>query len=302
MTKKRILVLLAVAASLIMARPLCAEKISLKLSFNLNTYGEGDLEDWVRSLNSLWQDFSTLNPGTLTGEFTAPDYGSNLEFGLRIPIYKGLGLDLSGSRLRGSEQGEVAYARNEVDQEQTQRILTDVSAFDLKIGFSYRIEMPFLPGLHIFANAGRHLTFAKYNVEDNWQSTLRIAGMEFLNAYEKENSFTSDALGFYAGLGVEYDVVKYIAVVCELEKIWSKVDGFKGSHYYKLYTDRDVLIHEDGTATLFYYETTQFALPDTYPLLTGHIERPEGGLYRNIRQGELNFSRFSVKLGVRFKF
>jgi len=288
--------------SFLMVRPLAAEKISLKLSFSMNSFSEGDLEEWVRSLNSLWQDFSTLNPGSLTGEFVAPGYGSNLEVELRIPVFKGFGLNLAGGRFSGTEEGSVAYIREGVNQEQNQTILNDVRALNLKIGFSYRVELPFLTGLHVFANAGRHLTFAKYEHKDNWQSILRLSGFEFLSAYERKNSYTSDALGFYAGFGAEYDLVKYIAVVFEVEKVWSKVDGFKGSHYFKLFTDRDTLLLEEGTATLFYYEATPFALPDFYPTLAGHIDRPEGEMFQNIRQGELNFSRFSVKLGVRFKF
>ncbi|MBN1224090.1 MAG: hypothetical protein JXB23_12655 [Candidatus Aminicenantes bacterium] len=302
MTKKRAFLLLVFIVGFFLVRPLCAEKISLKFSFSMNSYTEGDLEEWVRSLNSLWQDFSTLNPGSVTGEFIAPSYGSNLEVELRIPIYKGFGLNLSGSRLSGSEEGEVVYIRDAANQEQNQYIMNDVRALNLKIGLSYRAEMPFLPGLHVFANVGRILTFTKYDVQDNWQSILRLSGMEFLNAYEKENSYSSDGLGFYAGLGFEYDLVKYVALVVEVEKAWSKTDGYKGSHYFKIFTDSDTLLLEEGTATLFYYESTQFALPEYYPILNGQLERPEGETFQNIRHGELNFSRFSVKLGVRFKF
>jgi hypothetical protein len=222
MTKKRIWLTLFFAMSLFMVSPLSAEKISLKLSFSLNTFSEGDLEGWVRSLNSLWQDYSALNPGSLTGAFAAPSYGSNFELELRIPIFRGFGLNLAGGQIDGSKEGAVFYAREGVDQEQTQSVLNDVSAFNLKIGLSYRVELPFLSGLHVFANAGRNLVFAKYDVKEKWQSILRISGLEFQSAYDKEDSFSSDALGFYAGLGAEYDL--------EVEKVWSNVDGFKGSH------------------------------------------------------------------------
>ena len=66
--------------------------------------------------------------------------------------------------------------------------------------------------------------------------------------------------------------------------------------------EQALIDEENGKATLYYYEATQFDSPTEYPVLTGHIDPPDNERFTNLRQGELNFSRFSVKLGVRFKF
>jgi len=285
-----------------MVRPLSAEKISLKIGFNLNSYAEGDLGEWVRGLNSLWQDYSTQFPGSLSGQFLTPNYGSNVEVELRIPVFKGFALNLAGGRTSGMEEGTISYIREGGSQEETQFLSNDVSALNLKIGISYRFTIPSLPALHIFGNVGRHLLYVSYDVIENYEAIFRKGNLEFANSYERENAFSSDALGFYAGLGIEYDVVKYVAIVAEVEKIWSKTDGFKGSHLYQIFQDDALINEESGKATLYYYESIQFDSPTYYPMLTGHIERPEEDRFKNLRQGELNFSRFSVKLGVRFKF
>jgi hypothetical protein len=302
MSKKRTIVILAVALVFLMARPLAAEKISLKLSYNFNSYTEGDLAEWIRGLNTLWQDYSSAYPGSVSGQFFVPQYGSNIEVELRIPIIKGFALNLAGNRTSGTEEGTVTYIRDTGNQDETQFLLNDISALNLKIGFSYQFAIPSLPALHIFANVGRHLLYINYDVIENYEAIFRKGNLEFTGSYERENSFSSDALGFYAGLGIEYDVVKYVAIVAEVEKIWSKVDGFKGSHLYQTFQEDALMNEENGKATLYYYERTRFDSPNQYPMLIGHLERPENEHFNNLRQGELNFSRFSVKLGVRFKF
>lgn len=302
MSKKRIIAILAVALVFLMARPLAAEKISLKLSYNFNSYTEGDLTQWIQGLNTLWQDYSSAYPGSVSGEFLVPNYGSNIEIELRIPVFMGFAVNLAGSRTSGMEEGTVAYVRDGGTQDETQYLLNDVSALNLKIGFSYRISIPSLPALHVVANGGRHLLYVGYDVIETYEAIFRKGSLEFSGSYERENSFSSDALGWYAGLGLEYDVVKYVAIVAEVEKIWSKVDGFKGSHLFQTFQEDALIREENGKATLYYYETTQFDDPTEYPVLTGHLDRPENERFNNLRQGELNFSRFSVKLGVRFKF
>jgi hypothetical protein len=299
---KRAPVLLILIFTLLFTLPAYAEKISLKLSFNTNSYSEGDLETWIPSLNSQWRDYSTEYPSSLTGEFVAPSYGVNFEIELRIPIYKGFGLNLAGSRLSGLEEGEVIYSREDAIQEEIQYLLNDVSGLNLKIGFSYAAELPFLTGLHLFGNLGRHVIYAKYVVENNYSLMTEALGREFLYEFKQENSYSSDSLGWYAGIGVEYDVVQHVAIVLEIEKIWSKVDGFKGSHLYKLYQDGVLVTDDPGKASLYYYENQVRDLDNYYEFLQGHIDEPEDESIRNLRSGELNFSTLSFKFGIRFKF
>jgi hypothetical protein len=180
--------------------------------------------------------------------------------------------------------------------------MNDVSGLNLKIGFSMAAELPFLKGLHLFGNVGRHIIYAKYNVENNISLSVTALGRQFLYESRQENSYSSDSLGWYAGLGVEYDVIQHVAVVFEIERIWSKVDGFKGAHNYRFYQDEVLEIDETGKASLFYYEDQRFGLEAYYTFLQGHINQPDNESIRDLRSGELNFSTTSVKFGIRFKF
>jgi opacity protein-like surface antigen len=302
MSTKKTPTLLVLILVLLITHPAYAEKISLKLSFNTNSYGKGDLETWLPSLNSQWNDYSTEYPGTLAGEFVAPAYGSNIEIELRIPVFKGFGLNFAGSRLSGLEEGDVTYSSQDANKEEAQYLMNDVSGLNLKIGFSYAAELPFLEGLHLFGNVGRHVIYAKYTVENNYLLKIETLGREFLYESKQENSYSSDSLGWYAGLGVEYDVIQHVAIVFEIEKIWSKVNGFKGTQLYKFYQDDVMVIDDSGKASLYYYEDQMFGLENYYELLQGHIDTPDDESIRNLRSGELNFSTLSIKFGIRFKF
>jgi len=302
MGTKKIPTLLLLTLTLLFTNPVYAEKISLKLSFNTNSYAEGDLETWIPSLNSQWRDYSTEYPGTVAGEFVVPTYGSNIEIELRIPIYKGFGLNFAGSRLSGLEEGEVTYTSEDGMQNETQYLLNDVSGLNLKIGFSYAAELPFLKGLHLFGNVGRHVIYVKYKVENNYLFAIEALGREFLYESKQENSYSSDSLGWYAGLGLEYDVIQHVAIVFEIEKIWSTVAGFKGSYLYKFYQDDVLVIDESRKASLYYYEDQLFGLEKYYEILQGHVDTPDDESIRNLRSGELNFSTMQLKFGIRFKF
>ena len=73
--------------------------------------------------------------------------------------------------------------------------------------------------------------------------------------FKQENSYNSEALGFYATLGAEYNIIKQIAVVIEAEKVWSKADGFKGAFktdFYDPFENSRTI--EEGKASLYYYE------------------------------------------------
>jgi hypothetical protein len=302
MGTKKIAPLLVLSLALLFTHSVYAEKISLKMSFNTNSYSEGDLDAWIPSLNSQWRDYSIEYPGSVAGEFLVPTYGSNIEIELRIPIYRGFGLNFAGSRFSGLEEGDVTYTREDGMQEEVQYLLNDMSGLNLKIGFSYAAELPFLKGLHVFANVGRHLIYAKYTIENNYMLTIEALGREFLYETRQENSYSSDSLGWYAGLGVEYDVIQHVAFVFEIEKIWSIVNGFKGAHLYKLYQDGILMIDESRKASLYYYEDQMFGLENYYEILQGHIDTPDDESIRNLRSGELNFSTLSLKFGIRFKF
>lgn len=308
MNKKRTIISLFIISFLIAFHPALAEKISLKLSYNTSSISGSDLNTWLESLNSIWNDWQKAKGGQVEGHFELFSYGPKYEVELRIPISWGIALNLSGNYFNSAKEGNIAYQSDTGKQSESRFIRNEISAIPLKIGLSYSYPVPIIENLYVFANVGRHIIFVQYKTTEDWEAFFKSFGEEFHYWYKKDNTFRSEALGFYASLGVEYDLIKYIAVVVEAEKIWSRVDGFKGPHSFKGVhpgfgdPKNGFIFEESGKASLYFYEENPYWTEKYYPALSGHKKRPDKEEFRNLRQGEFSFSDFSFKIGIRFKF
>jgi hypothetical protein len=303
MDKIRVLLLLGLLITFA-ANLSSAEHIHLRFSFKTNSMGDGDLNTWVQSVGSRWRDWQQQNGGQLEGQFAPVDYGSNLEVELRIPLFAGLALNIGGSRLSSSADGQINYNNDAEDEHETENLSNSVKATALKFGFSYSYPLPFFPRVSVIAGGGRHIMFIQYESEDNYDYHRSLTGdppQTFHNWYQKQNTYNSEALGYHASLGAEFELIEYIAVFLEAEKTWSKADGFKGRHSY-IGDFGFGEIREGGKATLYFYESSKTGLGRYYPVLTGHKKRPDEFYIQNVRQGELNFDNFSFKIGITFKF
>ncbi len=307
MSKSKINFILWIVVLLMVSSPLTAEKISLKISFNSASVSKGDLNTWIDSYNTFWKDWQSETNGQLTGQFDPLNYGPKYEVELRIPLMLGLAFNLSGSHFSKANEGTIDLIHGSKNQTEKDFIRNQIQGIPIKIGFSYTHSLPFLENLYISAGIGRHITFIKYKFSQEYQLTIADLTYDLKNQY----TYNSEALGVYASLGVEYDLIKHIAVVVEAEKVWSKADGFKGPYEVDLY---DPFVNsrtkEEGKASLYFYETQRWWSNKYYSLLKGYKTRPKDpedypvGVVdiQNLRQGEFNLSTFSFKIGIRFKF
>jgi hypothetical protein len=308
MSKSRINFILWIAVFLVVSSPLAGEKVSLKISYNTASVSTGDMNTWIDSYNTFWKDWQAVNNGQLNGQIDPLNYGSKYEVELRIPIIFGLALNLSGSHFNNASGGAFDFVHETQNQSETDSIENEIKGYPIKIGFSYSQSLPFLENLYIFAGVGRHITFLKYRYLQDY--TLRIG--EYSYNLKNDYTYNSEALGVYASLGLEYDLIKHIAIVIEAEKVWSKADGFKGPYESVLIDPFEGTQTKQGKASLYFYENKQWWSNTYYSSLSGHNKRPEdpededypvGAVdITNIRQGEFDLSSLSFKIGIRFKF
>jgi hypothetical protein len=308
MSRSRINIISCVAVLLAIFSPLSGENISFKISYNTASVTKGDLNTWIDSYNTFWADWQAANNGQLIGQFNPLKYGSKYEVELRIPLVLGLAFNLCGSHFNSAEEGSVSFVHGTLNQTEKDFIRNKIQGIPIKIGFSYSQVLPFSKNLYLFAGLGRHITFLKYMFFQDTE--LKIGD---LNAYtlKKDYSYNSEALGFYATIGAEYDLIKQIAIVIEAEKVWSKADGFKGPYeteFYDPFSNKRTT--EEGKASLYFYEKQHGWSSTYYSSLTGHKTRPSDpedypvGVVdiRSLRQGEIDLSTFAFKIGIRIKF
>lgn len=301
----KISVTLWIVFSIAFALPLSGETISFKLSYNTASVSGGDINNWVDSYNARWNDWQSFWQGELDGQFNTLKYGPKYDVELRIPIIFGLALNLGGSHFSSASEGTVTFAHGTRNQIEKDYLKNEIKGFPIKIGFSYSYSVPLLENLHICAGIGRHITFLKYNVLQDYE--LSIANSTY--TLNKDNSYSSEALGVYVNFGLEYDLIQFIAVVVEAEKVWSKTDGFKGpfeTDFYDPFSKERTI--ESGKASLYFYENQESWNNKYYSFLTGHDHnnKPDDPQkypnIRDIRQGEVDLGTFSFKIGIRFKF
>jgi hypothetical protein len=282
---------------------LSGETISFKFSYNTASMSSGDINAWIDSYNARWKDWQSYWQGELDGGFDTLTYGPKYEVEMRIPLVFGLALNLSGSHFSQSSEGTVTFIHATKNQTEKDYLRNGIKGVPIKIGFSYSYSLPFVENLQVYAGLGRHITFLKYSVIEDYE--LSIANSTY--TLSKDNSYSSEALGTYINFGLEYDLIRYIAVVVEAEKVWSKADGFKGPFETDLYDPfANERVIESGKASLYFYEDRESWNGKYYSFLAGFENRPddvqEHPDIRNLRQGELDLGSFSLKVGIRFKF
>lgn len=301
----------------LLSQPSLGEHLSFKLGYSTNNISGNDINTWIDSFNLLWRDYQGLNGGDLQGQFTPVHYSGGLDLELRITLYKGLALNLAGGYFSSSEEGTTSFQHSSGFQSEEQFISNKITAVPLKVGFSYAFVVPPFPRLSLVAGLGRHLLFVAYDSTNNYTSEFTEPGKEGNYLINKKNEYSSESLGYYAHLGAELEIVKFMAVVLEGEKVWNQVDGFKGPLNYK-YEARGLVedsLTQSGKASLYFYESDHIGSGTYYSLLSGHKNKPEGQLeipldggptpgpqIRNVLQGMLDFNHISFKIGIRFKF
>lgn len=276
--------------------PLGAERVSVR--FNLKTYAapDGDLQAWLTSYNALWASYGAKYGGTVQGAFEPPQLGSSWEVEVRIPVFAGLAIDLAGSAVSGAANGQVRFQDAAGNHVETDSLLNDIQAVPLRLGLSF--TLPVWNNLRLTAGLGRHLVFARYRTEQSYEAVFKTSKEDYRYWFKRATSYRSEVLGGYWTVGAEYLILPFLAVGVDAEKDSSRMAGFKGTTSYSDHTGRN----EGSKSSLYFFESDEFGAELPTVLLAGRTERPEGDLYRNVRPGELDFSGFSLKVGVRFLF
>jgi len=277
-----------------------AEKISLRFGYKTNTINTGDIFSWIDSFNLLWEDWQNRQGGILEGQFNPPKYKANYEFELRFPIVAGFSFTLAGgSQMQSQTEGTVNLNSAGGEQTETHIIRNEISALPFKIGVNYQFRIPVLANLSINVGAGRLILFAKYDNFENYNLQAKFLETDYTYWYEISGDYRSECLGFYANLTAEYELLKFAAVVLGLEQRWAKMDGFKGAYSYTANFEPPEK-NSSGKASLYFYESKQWGMGDSYSVLSGHIDRPDDGDIQNIRQGKINLGGYSFIIGIRF--
>lgn len=263
-----------------------ALEIHLKLGGGLNWFSPDDVNrallDWVewQKLESAWKDTWTY----LGGEEPQIRLGYIFEGELQFFITSRLAVSFGSGFLYSDLTAADTEIRIDKPQGLTQLIQPrTVSAIPLI--FSVYYHLPLTERFRAYAKAGAGFVWAKH-VER--EGSKREAAANY--NYSLDENASASGAGYQAGLGLDFSLESSVRFFLEGSYRWMRVSGFNGD------------AGTGETATLYHFEEYSPDLDYWQAKNRLFILPPEGDNFRSVRETEVDFSGFSLILGVAIKF
>jgi len=163
----------------------------------------------------------------------------------------------------------------------------DAKAIPVTLGIYY--FLPVSPKLRFSIGAGAGYYFARFS---------RTTHREDNASYWLDADFTGSGgeLGFQGGIGLEYALSKNVALVIEGFGRFAKVKGFEGN---RKRIDSDGL--NDSFNGKFYHSERYVWTEEWLTRVSINSEPPAGDDVRNVRDLEIDFSGYTLRVGLKIK-
>jgi len=260
---------------------------SLRMQGGMSYLFANDINDHLQATTDYWTDRGV----DVEGEFEPLQNG--IEFGgeFIVNLTPHIGIGLGGGYIQASSKSTVnnvwfGYSYQDTASPKVTAIPLTLSAyFDLPLG--KRLSFTVQAGLGYYLG-----TFS-------WDYSYESEFDDFKENWEGK----SNALGFHGSLGFEFNFSSRIALYVEGFGRYAKLKGLKGN-----YTFEETFFGYQGQesideATLWYYEWRSSLTGNYYPTLEFNDDKPEETSFvKNIREGEVDLTGFSVRVGIRIRF
>jgi hypothetical protein len=281
MRKKR-KVLFAIAMLVLLPELSRANRISFKLTAGLNYGLFGDINAGVKGYLDYWKDLAVLVGGSYVNS-TKPlhaSFGYSIDLIYKIDSYYSVGLGVGYVRANNKSEMSLLWPTG---PETSASVLPDVRAVPIRLTALYFI--PFDQRTNVFFTAGLDTYFAQFRSSD-WP------GGAGNSIHQKASAI---GLGLRYGVGLEIGFAPHLAFVLEGQGCYSRIRGFHGT----LKAGGSSLPFEE-TGTLYYWD--QMGGPDNqtpYPRVLVQEAAPSGDVYANVRKARVDFSGFSILVGIK---
>ena len=243
-----------------------------------NIVSGGDINAGAQGLAAFYSDaLGTAGTGDVDPVRLGAIYGAELSFPLLPNLFLGLGGDYFQSQKTSRVEYETTETMNAfITKPQIQAFplrffisLYPTPSFYLKIGLEY-----------YFAKANY---FYRFETETSWE--------------EWRGEAKAQDIGFLGGIGLEWELFTPLSLVVEAMSRYSRVSGFEGENTY---IDSDgSFVTEKGK---LYFYRGNVAGDKTHPLLFIRETEPSDTDVSELKEASVNFSGFSLKLGIRIRF
>jgi opacity protein-like surface antigen len=262
-------------------------KFSLKFYGGMNNMLFGDLNDALQGTTDYYQDLPNVDIGE---ELQPVHWGFDFGGEFIINLTPRIGIGLGGGYIQVSKKTTIDVTWEGSPYKDT----VHPKATVIPLTFSIHVGLPLGNIMNFTLNAGAGYYLGTIQWHYSWDS-------EF-HDYEENWKAKSNTVGFQGSLGLELNISRNLALVVEGFGRYAKLKSLKGDYTWK----RDFFGHEEGIieeATLWYYDWRSSDTGNEYPRIKFDDDVPtETSFQRNIREGEVDLTGFSFRLGIKIRF
>lgn len=276
-------------------------KFSIKINWGLHYMSVGDINTHLESLDN-YISHRTFYEGGKTKKIN--NYDTDFEGELRLDISSKFAISIG----IGYMHGEIKSDFETVGSFPLQTPVTGpfywhkffseskVKTIPLKFGIYY--TLPISSRINLFINSGLGYYFSKASLDKTHVPfPLEEWGLDDSRYHEYDVS--SNGFGFHGGIGFEYNISNYLALVLEVQGRYARIKNLKGKRLYYSWWGLDK--EEEGILYIGERDLTDEGYGQNCPDLIFSQSRPSGDEFQNIREAILDFSGYSLRLGIMIK-
>jgi len=160
-------------------------------------------------------------------------------------------------------------------------------AIPVTAGIYYYLPVSAISRISIGAGAGYYFTsFSSSSYREN-NTPYR---------QDTDRAGSGGDFGFHGGVAFEYDLSKNVALIIEGFGRYAKISGFEGSS-----SQRDTNNERSSTDGTYYTHESLVWTNEWLTRVSISVEPPSGEGIRNARDYEIDFSGFTVRIGLKIK-
>jgi len=305
LTKKRVIICAILVLSLVflsrIASPEETEnfepRLSIKLSGGLSYMLGGGINTHLKSYDDYLSAMTDYEGDKIRRLQYIPEFEGELRWDITSKFAVSVGIGYISGKNKSYLEYEGPFPFQTSSNPTQQYFLKpEAKTVPLKLGIYYTLSLS--PGINLFLNSGFGYYFSKCSL---YKKHISSSWSIFQIYYTKEEQYDvrADSLGFNGGIGFEYDIANNLVIVLEIQGRYAKAKNLKGN---KLFSVWDVsYMEEEGTLYIGERDMTDEGYGKYCPDLMISQSTPSGDEYRNIREAVLDFSGFSLRVGIRIK-
>ena len=258
-------------------------KFDLVLSAGLTSMGGADVNAGLEGFANFWARQAAASGYSVKGSFAPAHLGPDAGFDLIWRLSPTLGIGIGAGYIGAARESAMTFTG--ADGGTIQTVRPYFWAETVRLGIFK--ALPLSARLSLILNGGVGFYFARARAF--WNVSEDAGYAEVLDSDVERGGF-----GAHGGLGLEYKASRFISLLVDLSGRYARFSGFTGS-------GTNVVNGDSMTTqgTFYYFEPLN---ADTgapvYSMVSVFSEAPAGDV--RIREAKIDFSGFSLRLGIAF--